>query len=292
MIKSTQVEDLVDHGFHYITAITKPQIETLLVSGVFQMGLFDQELAEIGTDDGIRYILRRNPLRAQEVMASRESKFNALHAEVETRNRYLTEHPRSKVDVALRDVCTMCTKLKLGNFVTPSASERTISLSVDTLALEGVSKLDGCYVLKTDLRKEIASKEVVHARYKDLALVEQAFRTIKTVELEMRPVNVRLENNTRGHALVVMLAYRIVKELAERWREIDQTVQAGLDELASLCATEILIDGVPRCNKIPEPRITVTELLKAAQVRLPDALPCSGIHVTTRKKLTKNRKIR
>jgi hypothetical protein len=47
MIKSEQVEDLRAHGFHYITAITKPQIETLLDGGVIQMGLFDQELAEV-----------------------------------------------------------------------------------------------------------------------------------------------------------------------------------------------------------------------------------------------------
>jgi transposase len=57
--------------------------------------------------------------------------------------------------------------------------------------------------LKTDLATEVASKEVVH---RDLALVEWAFRQSKTVYLEMRPVFVRLESRTRGHALVVMLA--------------------------------------------------------------------------------------
>jgi transposase len=69
-------------------------------------------------------------------------------------------------------------------------------------------------VLKTDLKAEQASKEVVRDRYRDLALVEQAFRTSKTVQLEMRPIHVRREVSTRGHALVVMLAYRLVQELA------------------------------------------------------------------------------
>ena len=66
MIKKTQVEELKAIDFHYITAITKPQIETLLKSGVIQLGLFDEDLAEV-KDQGERYILRRNPIRAQEI---------------------------------------------------------------------------------------------------------------------------------------------------------------------------------------------------------------------------------
>ena len=153
-----------------------------------------------------------------------------------------------------------------------------------------MAKLDGCYVLKTDLAKEVANKDTVHARYKDLARVEWAFRTSKTVELEMRPVHVRLARRTRGHAFVVMLSYRIVQELSERWGQLDLTVEEGLDPLSQLCATEMLIRGKASCNKIPEPRPDVRELLRMAKVRLPEALPCSGIRVATRKKLPKNRK--
>ena len=61
MIKGQQVEDLAQQGLHYITAITKPQIEKLLKQGTLQMDLFDQELAEVLADEGIRYVLRRNP---------------------------------------------------------------------------------------------------------------------------------------------------------------------------------------------------------------------------------------
>src|SRR5437879_10050383 len=74
MLKSQQVEDLAQHGFHYITAITKPQIDKLLRTGTLQMDLFDQELAEVLTDEGIRYVLRRNPVRAQEVRDTRRAK--------------------------------------------------------------------------------------------------------------------------------------------------------------------------------------------------------------------------
>ncbi len=117
MIKSTQVEDLASYGFHYITAITKPQIEALLVRGVFQMSLFDQELAEVESNDGLRYILRRNPVRAQEIQFSREDKFCALQDEVQDQNRYLAEHPGASVKVAFRDAGKRCAQLKLDGCV-------------------------------------------------------------------------------------------------------------------------------------------------------------------------------
>src|SRR5207253_10559710 len=62
MIKSGQIAELVMVGFHYITAITKPQIETLLKAGIFQMELFDSAECE-ATQDVVRYVLRRNPVR-------------------------------------------------------------------------------------------------------------------------------------------------------------------------------------------------------------------------------------
>ena len=151
------------------------------------------------------------------------------------------------------------------------------------------SKLDGCYAIKTDLTKNIASKETVHNRYKDLTLVEMAFRTSKTVELEMRPINVRLASRTKGHVFVVMLAYKIVQELAKRWRSIDLTVEEGIKELSTLCAIEIEINGCGKINQIPEPRESIRNLVKAANVRLPETLPSKGIIVSTKKKLTERR---
>jgi hypothetical protein len=70
-------------------------------------------------------------------------------------------------------------------------------------------------VLKTDLPETAASKQVVHNRYKDLTEVEIAFRTSKTAHLELRPINVRTEEHTRGHVLVVMLAY-LIRRAAQR----------------------------------------------------------------------------
>jgi hypothetical protein len=80
MIKGPQIRALHEDGFHFITAITKPQIEALLTEGILQMSLFDAPLAEVTTMEGQRYILRRNPERAKEIASSRESKYRALNA--------------------------------------------------------------------------------------------------------------------------------------------------------------------------------------------------------------------
>ena len=87
-----------------------------------------------------------------------------------------------------------------------------------------------------------------------------------------------------------MLAYRIVRELADRWSSLDLTVQEGLDELATLCSTQIYNRDRILCQQIPEPRPSVKRLLEAAGVRLPSALPHNGVIVTTKKKLPERRK--
>ena len=289
MIKNRQMEELTEQGFHYITAITKPQIESLLDQGIIQMTLFDQPLAEVQTEEGIRYIFRRNPERALEIRHSRADKLASLRRLMEKQNEYLAHHPRANPATALRRVTARCEKLKVASWVKIHIMDRRLSLSTDADALAEMEKLDGCYVLKTDVAKKVADKETIHSRYKDLAQVEWAFRMSKTVCLEMRPVNVRLARRTRGHVFVVMLAYRIVRELAGRWSDLNLTVEEGIHELTTLCATEMLVGGKPRCQKIPEPRSSIRQLLKAASVRLPEALPCKGIRVATRKKLPENR---
>jgi len=291
MIKSGQIEALGAEGFHYITAITKGQVETLLKSGLFQMDLFDQDLAEVCADSGERYVLRRNPVRAQETAQSRADKLAALRRQLDERNAYLFAHPRAHLEIALRDLRQRAERLRISGWVEifEDPEQRRLELRLDETARSEAAKLDGCYVLKTDLALATASKETVHARYKDLTLVEQAFRTSKTVELDLRPIHVRLAAHTRGHVFVVMLAYRIARELAQRWAKLDTRVQEGLDELAGLCATEILENGHAQCCRIPEPRPSVRALLDHAQVRLPEALPCRGVIVSTKKKLQNRR---
>jgi transposase len=290
MIKSQQIQALGERQFHYITAITKPQIEALLKSDVLQLGLFDETLAEITTEQGLRYILRRNPHRAEEIAASREDKYQTLSRAAVEYNHYLSAHPRARVEVALRLFENRRQKLRLAQWVKLSIEGREIRVAKDPQALGEIAKLDGCYVLKTDLAREAASKETVHERYKDLALVEWAFRESKTVHLEMRPLYVRRESRTRGHAFVVMLAYALIKELAIRWQPLDLTVKEGIDQLATLSLTEVRIKDHAPYHQVPTPRETLQRLLDAAQVRSPKVLPSRGVTVTTKTKLQNRRK--
>jgi DDE family transposase len=289
MIKGQQIEDLAQHGFHYITAITKPQIEKLLRTGTFQMDLFDQELAEVRADEGLRYVLRRNPVRAQEVRETRHAQLATLQAQVTKQTQYLQEHPRANAQGALQKLAASAAKLRIADWVELILEERTITLTVNTSAQQEAAKLDGCYVLKTDLTPSQAPKEMVHDRYKDLTSVEYAFRTCKTAHLEVRPLFLRLEARTRAHAFVVMLAYQIIQYLASCWSPLDLTVEEGLHALATLCLVEVVPQNAPSYHCIPTPRDAIAHLLHHADIKLPKAFALSGTRVSTKKKLQSER---
>ena len=252
--------------------------------------MFDDALAEVNDKAGVRYVLRRNPQRAKEMADSRADKFNSVLQALEQQNQYLREHARAKPEVALRKLQARANKLRITPWITLLQSGRTLSLTQDAQALAELAHLDGCYVLKTDLPAECASKEIVHARYKDLAQVEWTFRSAKTAHLEMRPIFVRREARTRGHALVVMLAYRLIQELAARWSHLNLTVQEGIAQLAGLCLVEVTVNGQVPFSKVPEPSAEVQTLLDSARVSLPSALPGKTPKVSTKKKLQDRRK--
>ncbi|NIN11917.1 MAG: IS1634 family transposase, partial [Gemmatimonadales bacterium] len=208
MIKSGQLETLGEAGFHFITAITKSQIEALIKRGVIQPELFDEALCEV-EHDGLRYVLRRNLQRVGELATTRQSKREAVAALVKRLNEYLEQHPRATTRVALAKVRAKTARLRIDKWLTVRADGRMLRLATDAPVLAAVSRLDGCYVIKTDLpsrgRRGVPCA-VIHDRYKDLAEVEQGFRTYKTDFLEVRPVYVRTVESTQGHVLVVMLA--------------------------------------------------------------------------------------
>lgn len=289
MIKRTQIEDLPEH-FHYITAITKPQIETLLKANVLQMELFDEALCEV-EHAGVRYILRRNPVRAREIALTRASKRHSVERLVQDQNRYLSEHGRAHGTTAVNKVREKIERLALDGWLSVKDSDRVLTLYTDEERLEEQSRLDGCYVLKTDVPQTVADTTLVHQRYKDLAEVEQAFRTSKTVHLEMRPVFVRNEANTRGHVFVVMLAYLIRRALSRAWAALDTTVEEGLDQLKTLCSIEVKFPEGGACLQIPEPRDDSLALFNALDLHPPEVLPQSPARVVTHKKLNAQRKL-
>ena len=292
MIKAPQRAELGAADFHYITAITKAQIDTLIATGVLQMDLFEETLAEVESEDGERYVLRRNPARAAELAASRQDKLKTLQTAAEVASTYLNEHPRAANKTQLAKLKARAKTLNIDKFVDIAVEDRCVIVAVNEAALTEAARLDGCYALRTDLPKTLVAKEIVHERYKDLARVEWAFRDSKSVQLEMRPVYLRAENRTRGHALVVMLAYLITQTLRRRWRDIDLTVQEALNRLASLCLLEVSLGGRPSYHQVPTPRDDVRRLFDAAGVEVPAALPLAPTRVATKRKLPRRRKVK
>jgi hypothetical protein len=290
MIKGPQIKELGQEHFHYITALSKPQIQSLLRQKVFPMELFDTAVSEVASiPEKVRYILRRNPQRALEAQQCRQSKQDSLAKLLREKNNHLAQKPRAQVKVALKTARARAAQLKIDDWLSLKAQGRKLVLTVDQPALAEAKKLDGCYVIKTDLLEAWATTQVVHDRYKDLALVEQNFRTSKTVELELRPVHVRLEASTRGHVLVVMLAHRLIQELQQCWAGENLTVEEGISQLSSLCVTEVIVNGTVRDQLVPEGRAQVKRLLELAKVQMPKKLHYTGSIVATRKQLKESR---
>lgn len=208
MIKRAQIEDINEFKWNFITAITKSQMRKLVKIGVIQMGLFEEELAEV-EHEGFRYIIRRNPERAKEVAANRESRQKYIINYVDKKNLYLQEHKKASVEIALRDTNKEVEKRKLTGIIEVKIESRQLVFSINKESLGEAERFDGCYVIKTDVSG--LDKETIHKRYKDLSQVERAFRTIKTTFEEIRPIFVRKELETRGHVFICMLAYMVIK---------------------------------------------------------------------------------
>ena len=289
MIKQPQIDrmrnraDNFDGVINYITAITKPQIETLLKTGVIQMELFDEQIHEI-VDGKVRYVIRRNPARAEEIAANRADKLEKLRRLADRKNAYLAGHKKAGVGVALREVKEWIEKLRADKWLDARALNRVISLRVDEAALHKEAKLDGCYVIKTDVvEKEPLTAERIHNLYKDLSQVEWAFRTFKSY-LENRPIFVQKENRTKAHVFTVMLAYKLYRALMDPLRPHFQKLLAlqfdgGADkqmlthediieELNFVVEGTLDIAGT-RIPKISAPRPMGRKILEILDVKLP-----------------------
>jgi transposase len=293
MIKSAQQKELTEEGFGFITALTRAQIETLIDRGDVRLELFDENVNEVILENGKRYVLRRNPVRAEEIAASRASKLRSLQDFIAKKNEYLRAHGKSRLEVALKHVRQRATILKINGWVEceSNTASREIVLRVDEAKLQELSLLDGCYCLTTSVSAAAMSKESVHSRYKDLAMVEQAFRTCKTGHLELRPIYVRKASRTRGHVFVVMLSYLLERSMREAWHGLDRTVEECLLDLSSLCGIRVGVQD-REIYMIPKARRELRELFDLGGVSLPSVLPSGAGCVDTERKLPSRRKPR
>lgn len=244
MVKAAQIQEIKSEKFkwNYLTSITKEQIRTLIKDKTIQLSMFDDDLVEV-TQDGNRYILRRNYARTLEIKKNRESKIDKIKKLVIERNLYLKEHQKAQSEVALKKVSDTISHYKLKSVLKCNLQERELSLELDMIQLESVSELDGCYVLKTDLEAKEMSKELAHERYKDLGKVEFAFRTMKTTIEEIRPIYVRKKETTRGHVFVVMLAYMVMKYISDKLKDLNYTRKFVIESLDKIQILTYEVNG-------------------------------------------------
>ena len=112
------------------------------------MQIFDKTIYEI-IDEDVRYVLRRNPIRAEEIRESRQSKLAAVEKLCAKKTVYLAEHPRAKVKVAKREIKKFIGKLKIAKWLKVRVKRRSFRIEISDIELEEIEKLDGCYTIKT-----------------------------------------------------------------------------------------------------------------------------------------------
>lgn len=292
MIRTDQKAAAQKAEFHFITALTKPQIEKLLADKVLQMELFEDKVNEVLGEDGRRFVLRRNPERQKELQTAREQKRQTVERALQKANAYLEEHSRAKVKTQHRRLAAQIQRLKTQDWLKLTIKQQRLVLTLDAKARQAASQLDGCYVVETDLKARQADKQIIHDRYKDLALVERDFRTLKMGHLDFRPWFVCKEDNTQAHALTSMLALKVRRHLERAWWKLEVTVEEGLRELEQLCVIELVHpqSGEVVARQVPQPSPRQEQLLDALKLVLPETSPKAEVTVGTRKKINEVRK--
>lgn len=286
MIRNKQKSLLKEHGLHYITALSMPEITSLINEEFLSPNEFEYHLKSFSKDN-VRYIYRRNTERALETQRQRQERFETVQRKVNQENQKLKEKIQTSALIAKKRIKKYLQKLCIHEWVMVNVVKRQLVLTIENDKLEKKAKLDGCYVWTTDLNKEEISDREVYKRYKDLKYVEEDFRTLKTTWLEMRPLYVRTEESTRGHLFVTMLAYMIIKELRANWKELNKTMQEGLRELSLLCRNHMVFPSNQKIDCIPEPNESMAVLLRSANVPLLAQYKEVHVPVITRCKVRK-----
>ena len=224
MVTKANLEALAaEQGVGWITALKAPQVRKLVKEGSLQLSLFDeQNLAEIESPDypGERLVVCRNPLVARERARKREDLLAATEAALAPIKERVEQGTLSgKAEIALAVGQVIGTRKVKEHFQLEIADDR-FDYRRKQAQIDEEAALDGFYVLRTNLAQDaLAAPDVVRS-YKQLAHAEQAFRTLKGPELEIRPIRHRREDRVRAHAFLCLLAYYLEWHLRKAWAEL------------------------------------------------------------------------
>ena len=223
MLTQPQIEKLKAHPqMGWITALTNVAIRGLLAEGALQLSLLDEKnLIEIQSAHyaGERLMVCYNPLLAEERKRKREELLQATEKalsrivkEVERRK----QKPLTATEIALK-VGKVLGKYKMSKHFSPTIEHGKLSWARRLEAVEQEAKLDGIYVLRTSETAEQLSAADTVRGYKSLAQVERAFRSLKGLDLLIRPIRHRTEERVPAHIFLCMLAYYVEWHLRRVW---------------------------------------------------------------------------
>ena len=214
-------------AFGWITALRAPDIATLAAEqGPLQMSLFDtQDLAEISHPDypGERLITCRNPALAAERARKRTELLAATDADlaaIAARVAAGRLRGAGKIGEAIGRIIV---KRKVGKHFRRDITDTTFTYHRDQAGIDAEAALDGIYVLRTSVPATELDPAAVVESYKNLAHVERDFRSIKTDDLDLRPIHHRLDERVRAHVLICLLACYLVWHLRKAWAPLTFT---------------------------------------------------------------------
>jgi len=213
--------EIAPAGLDWITALRAPAIRTLVEAGALQMSLFDQrDMAAITSPDypGERLIVCRNPDLARERTRKREDLLAATEADlavIAAAVRRARNPLRGEAEIALK-VGAVVNRHKVAKHFELSIGEASFSFHRRTEAIAAEAALDGIYVVRTNLPKKLLDDAATVGAYKSLARVERAFRSLKTVDIHLRPIFHWTTPRVRAHVLLCMLAYHVEHHIRAR----------------------------------------------------------------------------
>jgi len=224
MISQKQIDELSSmKGVEWITALRTEAIRGLVESKVIQMGLFDERgLFELTHPDfpGERLVACRNPELAKARSYKRQALLRATLEDCQRIQGMVARGTlRGEANIGVR-VGKVVNKYKVAKHLRLDIRDDTFAASIDEESVAAEAALDGIYVLRTRLPADRLSADDTVRTYKLLSNVERAFRSFKTVDLDVRPIHHRLENRVRAHIFLCMLAEYVRWHMQEAWRPL------------------------------------------------------------------------
>ena len=244
MITSARIRaELAPAGLDWITALRAPQIRALVDSGAFQLSLFDErDLAEITAPEfpGERLVVCKNPLLAEERARKREDLLQATEAALtKLADQIARGTGPTGQDKIGRAVGRIENRYKLAKLFDITVGEDRFTFGRNPARITEEARLDGFYVIRTSVEDKALAADNVVGAYKSLARVERAFRSLKTVDLHLRPIHHWLAPRVRAHVFLCMLACHVEWHMRERLKPMlfdDDDLTAAACERASIVA--------------------------------------------------------